>query len=81
MKKLFDNKIFKIVTGIIKSFLVIVLVCYICIILIQRLNGNKSIMGYRFFTVVTASMKGVYDVNDVIYGEEDESQISSDDDN
>ena len=27
-------------------------------------------MGYRFFTVVTASMKGVYDVNDVIVVED-----------
>lgn len=67
MKKIFDNRIFKIVTGIVKTFLVIVLVCYISLILIQRMNGNKSIMGYRFFTVVTASMKGVYNVNDVIY--------------
>ena len=67
MKKIFENKIFKITTGVVKTFLVVVLVCYIGLILIQRFNGNKSIGGYRFFTVVTASMKGVYDVNDVIY--------------
>lgn len=66
ISKLFDNRIFKLVTGIIRFFVIVVLVCYIGFILVQRLTGNKSIGGYRVFTVVTASMKGVYNVNDVI---------------
>lgn len=63
---LLDNKIFKIITGIIRFCVVAVLVFYVGFIIAQRLTGNKSIGGYRVFTVVTASMTGVYNVNDVI---------------
>ena len=66
MKKLFNNKIFKIVTGTIKAFIICVMVCYVSFVIIQRLTGNKSIMGYRFFTVATGSMTGVYNIDDVI---------------
>ena len=66
ISKLLDNKVFKIITGIIRFCVIFILACYIVFILAQRLTGNKSIGGYRVFTVVTASMKGVYNVNDVI---------------
>lgn len=75
MKKIFENKVFKIVTGCIKAFLVIVLISYIGLIMIQRFSGNKSIMGYRFFTIATASMKGVYDINDVIIVEDYDTSL------
>ena len=66
ISQILDNKVFKIVTGIIRFCVILTLACYIGFILVQRLTGNKSIGGYRVFTVVTASMKGVYNVNDVI---------------
>ena len=66
MKKIFDNKVFRFVTGLVKAFLIIIMVFYVGFVIAQRLTGNKSIMGYRFFTVATGSMSGVYDVNDVI---------------
>ena len=66
MKKLFNNKIFKIVTGTVKAFIICVMVCYVGFVIAQRLTGNKSIMGYRFFTVATGSMTGVYNIDDVI---------------
>lgn len=66
MKKVFDNKIFKTVVGIVRTFLIIMMVFYVGFVILQRLSGNNSIMGYRFFTVATGSMKGVYNVNDVI---------------
>ena len=66
MKRVFDNKIFKTVTGVVRTFLIILMVFYVGFVILQRLSGNNSIMGYRFFTVATGSMKGVYDVNDVI---------------
>ncbi len=66
MRKLFDNKIFKIVTGLVKAFIIIVMIFYVAFVIVQRVSGNNSIMGYRFFTVATGSMQGVYNVNDVI---------------
>ncbi len=66
MKKIFDNKVFKIVTGCIKAFIIFIMVFYVGFVIAQRISGNKSIMGYRFFTVATGSMKGVYNINDVI---------------
>lgn len=66
MKKIFNNKAFKITMGLLKAFLIIVMVLYVGFVIAQRLTGNKSIMEHRFFTVATGSMKGVYNVNDVI---------------
>lgn len=66
MKKIFNSKAFKITMGIVKAFLIIVMVLYVGFVVAQRLTGNKSIMEYRFFTVATGSMQGVYNVNDVI---------------
>ena len=66
MKKIFDNKVFKIVTGCIKAFIIFIMVFYVGFVIAPRISGNKSIMGYRFFTVATGSMKGVYNINDVI---------------
>lgn len=66
MKRVFDNKIFKTIIGVVRTFLIILMVFYVGFVILQRLSGNNSIMGYRFFTVATGSMKGVYDVNDVI---------------
>ncbi len=66
MKKILNLKIFKIIKSLIYSFFVICLLCYIFMIGFQRFSGNKSFMGYRFFTVATGSMAGVYDINDII---------------
>ena len=66
MKKLFDNKVFRIVIGIVRTFVIMVMVFYVGFVILQRLSGNRSIMSYRFFTVATGSMKGVYNINDVI---------------
>ncbi len=66
MKKIFDNKVFRLVTGIVRAFLIIIMVFYVGFVITQRLMGNQSIMGYRFFTVATGSMNGVYNIDDVI---------------
>lgn len=39
---------------------------YFCFILIQKFSGNKSVLGYRLFSVATGSMRGVYEINDII---------------
>ncbi len=64
--KVFDNKIFKIIYMTIKICFILMIVLYLSFIILQRLSGNKSIFGYRLFTVATGSMAGVYDINDVI---------------
>ena len=63
---IFYNKIFKIFLNIIMILVLIVIISYIAFIFIQRISNNKSVGGYRVFTIATSSMKGVYDVNDVI---------------
>ena len=50
----------------IKFFFVLLVILYVSFVSVQRLSGNKSVLGYRIFTVATGSMIGVYDINDVI---------------
>ena len=66
MKKIFDSKIYKILMMIIKSVFFIMIILYLSFILVQRINGNQSVFGYRLFTIATGSMTGVYNINDVI---------------
>lgn len=66
MKKLFNNKIFKIILKTFETIIITLMIIYLGFIIIQNLNGNKSIFGYRLFTVATGSMAGTYDINDVI---------------
>ena len=61
-----NNKIFKIIYNTIKVCFIFIVVSYLLFIIIQRFSGNRSILGYRLFNVATGSMKGVYNVNDVI---------------
>lgn len=66
MSSIFNNKIFKIVYGTLKTIFFTILILYVAFICVQRLSGNNSVFGFRLFTVATGSMKGVYNVNDVI---------------
>lgn len=66
MGSIFNNKIFKIVYGTLKTIFFTILILYVVFICVQRLSGNNSVFGFRLFTVATGSMKGVYNVNDVI---------------
>lgn len=66
MQKLLDNKIFKVLTTIIKVAFLFVIIAYLAFILVQKIGDNKSIGGYRVFTILTGSMKGIYDINDVV---------------
>lgn len=70
MKKLLENKIFKVVYGIFKAIVMTFLVVYLLFVIIQRLTNNSAIFGYRVFTVATGSMEPLYMVNDVILVEE-----------
>ena len=61
-----QNKIIKLIMKVISTVFMIFVILYLSFILIQRINGNKSIFGYRLFTVVTPSMEPIYNVNDVV---------------
>lgn len=60
------KKLFKFLANIIKIIFLIIIICYLSFILVQKLSNNKSINGYRVFTILTGSMKSVYDINDVV---------------
>lgn len=66
MTKILNNKIFKSIFTLLKTCFFAILIVYILFVGYQRLSGNKSIFGYRMFTVATGSMTGVYNINDVI---------------
>jgi len=66
LTKILNNKIFKSIFTILKTCFFAILIVYILFVGYQRLSGNKSIFGYRMFTVATGSMTGVYNINDVI---------------
>ena len=59
-------KTFTIVKRIIDIAIILLIVVYISAILVQRVSGNKSVLGYRMFNVASESMIPVYKVNDVI---------------
>lgn len=66
VKKIFDNKLFQFAMGLVRFILGAIILFYVVFVVLQRFSGNKSVMGYRLFTVATGSMSGVYEINDVI---------------
>ena len=65
MKKLFENKIFKTVFGIVRTIFYILLVIYLVFAIVERVSQN-GIKGYRIYTIRTGSMDPAYKVYDVI---------------
>lgn len=70
MRKIIDNKIFKIIYGIFKFIFIAILVIYIAFLAIQKFSDSGNIMGYRLYTIVTGSMEPELTVGDVILVEE-----------
>ena len=66
MKKILESRFFRIFESVIRILFTIIIVAYLGLILFQRFSGNKSVFGYRLFTIATGSMSGVYEINDVI---------------
>lgn len=65
--KIKTNKILKSIWKAIKIVIGTILAIIITIIMIQRIsNNNKSLLGYRLFTVATGSMEPKYNVGDMI---------------
>ena len=67
MKKLRENKIFKIVKGIVNILLLIFCLLFVLVVCLQRFSNNElSFFDYRMFTVITGSMEPRYMVGDVL---------------
>ena len=67
MKKLRENKIFKIIKGIVNILLLIFCLLFVLVVCLQRFSNNElSFFDYRLFTVVTGSMEPRYMVGDVL---------------
>lgn len=81
LRKVLDNKYFKTTFKIIEAIIVILMVLYLSFVVIQKITGNKSIFGYRVFTVATGSMIPEYNINDVLLVKEiDKEQLQVGDD-
>ena len=66
MVKFLHNKVVKFIISFLEIMLLIICCIYVLFIAMQRISNNRSIMGYRFYTVATSSMKPKYVPNDVI---------------
>ena len=66
LRKVLDSKYFQIPYKILKTLFVIVIILYLSFVIVQRISGNKSILGYRIFTVATGSMIPGYNISDVL---------------
>ncbi len=67
MRKILDNKFVKMGINIIESILLVIICLYLLFVVAQRIGNNKSIFGYRVFTVASSSMEPAYMINDVVY--------------
>lgn len=66
LKKIINNKIFRIIYSIIKTIFIVMIVLYVGAIILQKITNNSSVLGLRFFTVASQSMYPIYDIGDVI---------------
>lgn len=70
MVKFLHNKIIKGIVNFLEIMLLIICCIYVAIIALQKISNNRSVFGYRFYTVATSSMKPIYVPNDVIVVED-----------
>ena len=71
MKKLSENKVFKIVKLIIKVILIVFVAAFVLMVALQRFTDNKmSFFNFRMFTVVSGSMEPKYKIGDVLVAKE-----------
>lgn len=66
MVKFLHNKVIKFILSFFEIMLLIICCIYVFFIAVQKISNNRSVMGYRFYTVATSSMRPKYVPNDVI---------------
>jgi signal peptidase len=77
LKEILENKRVKLAIKIAKIMLITFIVCFFLVVCLQRFSNNKlSLFNYRMFTVISGSMRPVYNVGDVLVSKEvDPSKI------
>ena len=66
-EKIANNKILRIISFIIKFIIYSFLILLLLTIIVQKISqNNKTIGGFMIFTVASESMKGEYEVGDII---------------
>lgn len=67
MKKLRENRVYRIVRGIINVILAIFCLLFVLVVCLQRFSNNElSFFNYRMFTVASGSMEPRYNIGDVL---------------
>ena len=66
LKKILNNKTFKISYAIVRTLFIVMMVLYVGVIALQKASNNSSIIGFRFFTIASNSMFPDYKIGDVI---------------
>ncbi len=80
-RKIKNNKPLYITFKLFKALCTIFLIFVLIVILVQKFFNNKSIAGYRLFSVASESMKEEYSIGDIIViKEEDASNLKVGDD-
>lgn len=67
MKKILNNKVVKIIAGIIKGIFMLMIILFIFMVCLQRFSNNQiSLFNFRLFTVISGSMEPKYKIGDVL---------------
>ena len=66
MVKFLHNRIVKGILNFLEVMLLIICCIYVGCIILQRISNNRSVFGYRFYTIATSSMVPAYVPNDVV---------------
>lgn len=82
IKKLKDNKIFRIVNSVLKALVSFVIILIVTTIFIQRVSNNRvTLGGYSIFTIASGSMVPKYEIGDMVFVKKvDPSKIEIGDD-
>ncbi len=67
LKKIRNNKVYKISSTIIKAVFSFIVILIVLVIFIQRVSNNKATLGgYSIFTIISSSMVPEYNVGDMV---------------
>ncbi len=67
MKKILNNKVVKIIAGIIKGIFMLMIILFIFMVCLQKFSKNEiSLFNFRIFTVISGSMEPKYKIGDVL---------------
>ena len=76
LKKIKNNKIFKIVSSAIKVVVSFIIIVIISIIFIQRISNNQvTLFGYSMFTIISESMIPKYEIGDMVIAKKTDVEL------